>query len=140
MPGYDQRGPGHLRIVNGLVDLGAFEVQPNEAMFVGWSVPTVMVAGQQYQVSVTMRNVGFTTWTAGQFYRLGSQDPQDNTTWGLNRVQLPGPVAPGQEVTFTFTVTAPTTPGTYHFQWRMVEEGVQWFGAFTPDLRVEVIT
>jgi uncharacterized repeat protein (TIGR03803 family) len=118
-----------------------FELQgaiPDAAMFVGESVPTIMMAGQSYQVSLTMRNTGSATWTAGQLYRLGSQDPQDNTTWGLGRVGLPGPVAPGQQVTFNFTITAPSNPGTYNFQWRMVQDGVQWFGDFTPDVPVAV--
>jgi N-acetylneuraminic acid mutarotase len=108
------------------------------AVFVGQSVPGLMAEGQQYQVSVTMRNVGDTTWTPEQAYLLGSQNPQDNTTWGLNRVGLPGPVAPGQQVTFQFTATAPANPGTYDFAWRMVQEGVQWFGDFTPDVPVVV--
>ena len=107
-------------------------------MFVSQSVPSTMVVGESYQVSVTMFNTSSTTWTSAQLYRLGSQDPQDNTTWGFNRVGLPGSVAPGQQVTFTFTFTAPAWPGTYNFQWRMVQDGVQWFGAFTPDVPVEV--
>jgi hypothetical protein len=37
-------------------------------------------------------------------------------------------VAPGQEKTFRFAVTPPVTPGTYNFQWRMVQEQVEWFG------------
>jgi hypothetical protein len=87
------------------------------------------VVGKSYAVSVTMQNTSGITWTAGQLFRLGSQDPQDNTIWGLGRVELPGPVAPGQQVTFNFTVTAPANPGTYNFRWRMVQDGVQWFGS-----------
>ena len=52
--------------------------------------------------------------------RLGSQNPQDNLTWALGRVELSGPAAPGTEAVFDFFVTAPPTPGTYNFQWRMV--------------------
>ena len=37
-------------------------------------------------------------------------------------------VAPGEEYTFTWTVTAPSTPGSYRFCRRMVQEGVAWFG------------
>jgi hypothetical protein len=114
-------------------------VQANAATFVGQSVPSTMVAGQSYQVSVTMRNTGVTTWTSAQLYRLGSQYPQDNGIWGLGRVGVPGPVAPGQQVTFNFTVTAPANVGTYHFQWRMVQEFVQWFGDYTPDVPVTVV-
>jgi hypothetical protein len=114
------------------------QVAVNDAAFVSQSVPGEMTAGQAYPVSVTMNNVGDTTWTADAGYRLGSQNPQDNTTWGFSRVELPGPVAPGQQVTFQFTVTAPADPGTYDFQWRMVQDAVEWFGDFTPDVPVQV--
>jgi hypothetical protein len=97
-----------------------------------------MEAGVAYAVSVTMRNDGSETWTDGALYRLGSQNPQDNYTWEVNRVALPRPVAPGEEVTFNFTVTAPSTNGTYNFQWRMVQDGVEWFGDASPNVLVNV--
>ncbi len=31
-------------------------------------------------------------------------------------------------VRFAFTLTAPTTPGTYTESWRLLEEGIAWFG------------
>ncbi len=37
-------------------------------------------------------------------------------------------VPPGDTITFTFDLTAPTTPGTYLTDWQMLREGVQWFG------------
>ncbi|GAF94674.1 unnamed protein product, partial [marine sediment metagenome] len=33
--------------------------------------PSTMIAGQTAAVSVTMQNIGSSTWTAGQLYRLG---------------------------------------------------------------------
>jgi thermolysin len=111
----------------------------NNATFVSQSVPTSMTVGQSYSVSVTMNNSGNTTWTPGS-YRLGSQNPQDNTTWGTHRVDLPSSVAPGQNVTFYFTVTAPSIASSYNFQWRMIQEGVQWFGDYTPNVIVTVGT
>ncbi|TSC71293.1 MAG: RHS repeat-associated core domain protein, partial [Parcubacteria group bacterium Gr01-1014_70] len=107
-----------------------------------------MSAGQTATVSVTMKNCrptgdcsGLTTWTTGGTnpYRLGSQNPQDNTTWGLQRVNVPTTVSPGQSATFTFTITAPSTPGTYNFQWRMVQELIAWFGDFTPNVAISVV-
>ena len=111
----------------------------NNAAFVAQSVPTTMTAGNSYSVWVTMRNTGTTTWTSDT-YRLGSQNPQDNWTWGLNRVYLPAgtTVPPGSDYTFYFTVTAPSTAGYYNFQWRMVQDGVQWFGDYTPNVLVNV--
>jgi len=56
-------------------------------------------------VSVTLRNNGETTWNPGTHF-LGSQNPQDNFHWSLNRVALPAAVPPGGQVTFSFNVTA----------------------------------
>ena len=112
---------------------------PNVAAFVSQSVPGSMVAGKTYTVSVTMKNTGTTTWTAADAYRLGSQAPQDNFVWGLNRALLSKQVLPGEEVTFTFDVTAPVIPGTYNFRWRMVRDSVEWFGDYSPNWAVSVM-
>ena len=109
----------------------------NQAQFISQSVKTAMYAGEGYTMSITMKNVGNTTWTAGSLYRLGSQNAQDNMTWGMNRVALPNSVPPGGQVTFTFDVVAPAK-GTYNFQWKMVQDGVEWFGPATPNVPVTV--
>jgi hypothetical protein len=111
---------------------------PNMAAFVSQSVPTAMSVGKTYTVSVTMKNTGTTTWKAGDAYRLGSRAPQDNDYWGRNRVLLPSDILPGAEVIFSFDLTAPQTAGTYNFRWRMVRDGVEWFGEFTPNQPVTV--
>ncbi|MEA3187348.1 MAG: hypothetical protein QOD99_1178 [Chthoniobacter sp.] len=110
----------------------------NGAAFVSQSVPTGMIAGQSYNVSVSMRNIGTNTWTPGSGYKLGSQNPADNKRWGINRALLSSPVAQGETGTFTFNVVAPATSGNYDFQWRMLQEGISWFGAPTTDLLVPV--
>jgi len=110
----------------------------NNAAFVSQSIPTSMTTGQSYNVSVTMQNTGNTTWTAANLYRLGAQNPHDNQTWGFQRVELDASVAPGQQYTFNFTVRAPTTAGTYNFQWRMVRDGYEWFGPLTTNVQVAV--
>lgn len=108
----------------------------NNATFVSQSVPTAMNAGQQYSVSVTMNNSGTKTWTAADLHRLASQD---NGTWGITRVNVPASVAPGANATFNFNVTAPSSPGTYNFQWRMVQDGSgEWFGGYTQNVTVSV--
>ena len=110
----------------------------NQAAFVSQFVPRIMVSFETYDVWITMRNTGNTTWTAGANYRLGSQNPQDNIRWGMSRVELPHSVPPGGEVTFYFTVTPPTLIGNHNFQWRMVQDGVGWFGASTPNVIISV--
>ena len=114
--------------------------QPNDAQFISQSVPASMVAGQQYTVSVTMKNSGSDTWSAGAGYRLGSQNPDNNIAWGFNRVLLPSDVAPGATVTFNFALTAPWSGGTTNFQWRMLRENVAWFGERSTNVPVNVST
>lgn len=93
------------------------------------SAPSSVTAGQTFSGTVQMKNVGTKPWTTAGAHRLGSQNPQDNTTWGFNRVELPStPINPGQTATFTFNATAPPGPGGYGFAWKMVQDGVEWFG------------
>jgi hypothetical protein len=117
-------------------------VEVSNAQFISQSVPTQMVAGQTYQVSVTMKNNGTKTWKQAENFRLGSQNPQDNATWGTGRVNMNAgeQIAAGQNKTFTFNVVAPSAAGTYNFQWKMLQEGVQWFGGTSTNVAVQVIT
>jgi len=111
------------------------------AAFVSQSVPTTVTTGQSFTVSITMKNTGTNAWTAGQNFRLGSQSPQDNTTWGLHRVFLASTdsIHQGQTKQFVFTVTAPSTPGVYAFKWGMLQELVTWFGTFSPTVNINVV-
>ncbi|WP_372672732.1 hypothetical protein [Amycolatopsis kentuckyensis] len=87
-------------------------------------------ANETFQANVTYWNItDSTTWTSDARYRLGSWLPADNMTWGLSRVALPHSVPGfGDGVEFTFTARAPANPGQYPFCWRMVQDGVEWFG------------
>lgn len=118
--------------------------QGNAALFIAQSVPTTMTAGASYPVSITMRNTGTTTWTAAHLYRLGAQGPQDNTNWGSARIYLPATVAPGADVTINFMVVAPyggaDEPAPTQFRWRMVEDGVEWFGDYTTNQTVTIFS
>ena len=112
--------------------------QNDNAVFLSQSLSTFMTAGQTYRVIITMKNVGTTTWMAENQYFLASQGPPDNTTWGLNRVALPGNIPPGVIATFSFTVIAPEIPGTYPMQWQMIHDGVNLFGAATASVPITV--
>jgi Ig-like domain from next to BRCA1 gene len=93
------------------------------------TVPSSVPVGQSFSATVNMTNTGVVSWTSSGNYHLGSQSPEDNTTWGFDRVNLPSSsISPGQGAVFSFTPTAPSTPGTYAFAWAMVQDGVQWFG------------
>ena len=112
----------------------------NDADFVAQNVPASLGTGETASVTVTMTNTGTTLWTRGQNYRLGPQ-PAGSNTWGPNRVQLAQDdvVLPGASHDFVFDITAPSTAGSYDFQWRMVEELVEWFGDSTLNLSLEVV-
>ena len=85
----------------------------SEAEFVSQQVPLNVTAGATFAVSFTMKNSGLTTWSHADQFRLGSQNPQDNQTWGTGRLDLPGDgkVAPGESHTFTAEFSAPAGPG-----------------------------
>ncbi len=110
----------------------------NAALFLSQNVPGSMTPGAAYMVSVEMLNTGSNTWTQAGGYRLGSQAPAGNLDWGLAEVNLPGDVAPGGAVTFSFVVTAPGVTGSMNFQWQMQENSVGAFGERTPLLPIPV--
>lgn len=118
---------------------GGKKEERDDANFDEQDVPDTMIAGQKYDVSVSMKNTGTTTWSDEAGYRLGSQNPQDNATWGGRVFLFPGKtIEPKKKITFGFTVTAPEKPGTYDFQWRMLREGQAWFGEMSKNKTITV--
>jgi len=112
------------------------------AQFVKQAVPAEMVTGQSYDVTITMKNNGSSTWNPEgtfSYYILGSRTPSNNKIWGNDRAVLPGDVAPGQEVDIAFSVKAPAQPGSYDFQWQMIHNNVEWFGDKTENVAVQVV-
>lgn len=130
---YDASLRGAYEQIGGVIKRGL------SAQYVGMSVPSIMVSGRLYNVSVTFKNNGSGTWQPGTNIRLGSQNPADNTTWGVSRVALPTAVYPQQTVTFKFTVKAPSG-GSHNFQWRMVADGLAWFGKPSANASIKVFT
>ena len=123
-------------VINNIFKAGG---QLNDAQFVREDVPSYMVVGRTYPVAVVVKNSGNSTWTSEQF-NLGAQNPPDNALWGRRIKLAPGEtVLPGQEKTFAFAVTAPQTPGTFNFQWRMLKENSSWFGEITDNVPISVI-
>ena len=100
----------------------------NNAQFISQTVPDTIIAGESFTFSITFKNTGTTLWTPDDKYRLGTQATQDNQFFGVGRLFLTDTVSPGDTVTFTSTLTAPTEEGIYVIQWRMLQEHVEWFG------------
>jgi GH25 family lysozyme M1 (1,4-beta-N-acetylmuramidase) len=135
------------RMIQGTTAFGdtfstTISVGVNNATVVSSSVPSSLSTGQTFTASITLKNNGGSIWTntGANPYKLGSQTPQDNTIWGLSRVALPSsPINLSSNVTFSFTGTAPASGGTYTFAWKMLQEGVQWFGdTYTKSITVTV--
>jgi len=100
----------------------------DNAMIVSDTIPSAMTAGQSYTVAVTLRNTGTSTWTQTGNYKLGAVGDSDPFSSARQELASLESIAPGQEKTFTFVMTAPTTPGSYVTDWRMLRELVAWFG------------
>ncbi len=110
----------------------------NKAQFIKQVVPDSVSPGQLFNVSLTFKNAGETIWSnQGAGHHLGSSNA---ALWNVGRIFLGDNeiVLPGQEKTFTFQVKAPTTPGKYNFQWRMVQERVEWFGGASQIKQIRV--
>lgn len=118
------------------------QVDVNATSFVSQLVPKLMICGETYEVAIMMQNTGTTTWQAGQFYRLGHcGEPHTighENRWAAARATLPASasVAPGEIATFRFNVQAPADAGRYNFQWRMLQEEIEWFGERTVNVAV----
>lgn len=109
------------------------------SQFVSQTVPTTLTPGQSFNATLRWRNTGTQTWNGSGGFRLGSQNPQDNRTWGGNAVQLSGfSIPPGNDAIVTFTAFAPTTPGTYNFQWQTVQDGIGFFGEPSQNVAIVV--
>ncbi|MEN6415236.1 MAG: hypothetical protein ABFD49_01695, partial [Armatimonadota bacterium] len=99
------------------------------------TTPRLMQAGQTYSFNVTVRNDGWDTWSEANSYRLGcamvssGTTPADTDYDSRGRFTIPGSgsVAPGESVTFTVSLTAPSTTGTYDLYFDIVRDGVTWF-------------
>ena len=109
----------------------AASVQTFYPLFSG-TLPTTWKAGERKTFTITVYNLGSTTWNAsgtnpvrlGGYFGVAS----DTAPWTEepDRFILPKNVAPGQSVTMTVSLTAPLTPGTYTLRLKMVKENVAW--------------
>ncbi len=119
------------------------------AAFVSQTAPSFIAVQSTGTVAITMQNTGTSSWVQGDVF-LATQEPQDNYYWCIqnnpygsqsgNRVVLPRDIAPGEQVTFNFSVvplgcrfSAPSP-----LQFRMLSQLHGTFGDETPDPGVAV--
>jgi len=102
----------------------------NSSAFVEQTIPSLMEAGKQYKVMVSMTNTGSTTWTPGM-YRLVMLDASGiaytGSNWNTYSVGVDNSIAPGGTKVFNFDLT-PLLPGNYTVQWRMASSETGLFG------------
>jgi hypothetical protein len=94
------------------------------------SIPKYMEKGKTYNITVTAKNMGTTTWTPGDTglsYHLYNASGNQCILWDGTRTYVTQPVPPGQSYTFNLSFTAPNTAGTYQIQLDMIKENVCWF-------------
>lgn len=107
-----------------------FGVAPTWAFYsdelVSHDIPSTMTPGATVTVHITFRNRGV-LWNDARQFRLGAVGDSDPFT-ATTRYNVGAEVGPSTTKTFTLTLTAPTTPGTYTTDWRMLREGATWFG------------
>ena len=98
------------------------------AHLVSAAFPRTMTTGERSEADITLRNTGNTTWTRAG-YHLGDVAADDPFTT-LKRAACANDarVAPNETCRVRLTLTAPSRPGTYVSNWRMVYDGAGWFG------------
>ncbi len=100
--------------------------------------PATMTPGSVVTVHITFRNRGV-LWNDARLFKLGAVGDSDPFTATI-RHNVGTEVGPNTTRTFTFTLTAPNTPGNYTTDWQMLREGVGWFGpALTKNITVSGI-
>lgn len=94
-----------------------------------------LVAGQTTNIPVVLTNQGSLLWSsqAKKPFRLGGQwyAEEGGRQPGEQRWDLAQDVEPGQTLTMTAPLVAPSRAGSYFFEWDVVQEGVAWFGSKT---------
>ena len=118
---------------------------PDAGFRVEWvsnTIPMEVKAGSKTAVTVTFKNVGIAVWLDPR--STGHEPPQAGAVrlsyrwlpsggrplgYAVERIDLRGPLAPGQAATLAVSVSAPPKPGAYRLQFDLVQEFVAWFEA-----------
>ena len=131
-------------VIDGTVwmeDEGAFILVTSLADYhsdwVGQSAyPTLKAGSISAPITVTFKNTGTQSWVRGILGEQVSLGIDDSAAWQPFAAGWPTPdrvavqsepkVAPGENVTFTFRVHAPSAAGTYRLRVRPVVDGTMW--------------
>lgn len=103
--------------------------------------------GQTAYMRIKARNFGYRNWDQS-FLRLGTSrvndrsSPFTNESWlSASRIRMVEPtVLPGETATFEFSMTAPSTIGTYSEFFNLVAENQSWLNDLGINYRINVVT
>lgn len=128
-------------------DLESFQIYSNAARTQTFSTTTTVAPGGEIYVRVKAVNMGNQTWNKSSV-RFGTFRPMQRTSqfangsW-LNQARaadlVEDSVAPGSTGTFEFSLTAPSTPGTYQEYFNIVAENITWFNDLGVNIIVNVV-
>jgi len=93
-----------------------------DGQFLSQNVSSAVQPGQQFTAVLRWINTGTRAWNPGAGFRVEYVVPPNNETWGIDRVTPTGIIQPGTQLELRFTATAPSTPGAYDFQWKLVQK------------------
>jgi subtilisin family serine protease len=101
---------------------------------VGWgtqSTPANMTPGQVAAVTVGLTNTGTKSWvntgTNPVMMAYRWKNTGGTVVGPVRYFTLPNTVSPGQSVTVSASLEAPTSAGTYTLEWELLEKNVTWF-------------
>ncbi|MES2970842.1 MAG: NBR1-Ig-like domain-containing protein [Patescibacteria group bacterium] len=116
-------------------------VSTNNAACSLQNTPMAVKPGSSFTTNMVIKNTGSKAWKAADYdlasvevvphpWSSGVYAQTSSNTWGTASIALNGDVATGASATVSATLTAPSLPGSYEFDWRMHQKSQdEWFGA-----------
>ena len=101
----------------------------------GWQVPPTLTiaANEIQQVPITVSNLGALTWSSNRAepINLGGRwiENESRLQFAEPRWPFAQPIVPGETMSLSVPLRAPSTPGEYTLIWDVVHEQITWFGA-----------
>jgi len=112
---------------------------PYDSQFVSQSVPSALQPGQTFFATLRWMNTGVQAWDPASGFKIASQNPPNNRTWGGDTVGgVTSRTDAGGQLTLVFQATAPASNGIYNFQWQPWQPGVNFFGQMSANVQITV--
>ena len=114
--------------------------EETESRFRSFAAPSQVPTDEPFGAHYEFENRSEDAWSDDLGVKLEAMAPTDAALWSVGDILLrPGEeVAPGDRKIFSFTVRAPTEPGTYAFRWQLTLDGAP-YGELAPEHTIEVV-